>query len=456
MSERREALDRTRLSILVVDDDPAMQEVFEACFAADDHLLEVVSRADGARQRVEEDLFDLAFVDLRLEDESGLDLIPDLLARNPWLKVVVVTGHGSIDTAVEAMRRGAADYLTKPFEPTRLRVIAERTSRVRKLEDRVRDLELQVERLTPPPFLDTANPEMRRALSVARQVAETDATVLLRGESGTGKGVLAQAIHDWSERRNGPFSEINCPSLSTELLRSELFGHVKGAFTGAVRTKPGKITVTDGGTLFLDEIGDLPGDIQPQLLRFLQSREYERLGDPQTRRADVRIICATNRDLDRAIESGSFREDLYYRLRVIEIFVPPLRERPQDIRTLADRFLDFFAAKYSRSIRGFSAEARDRILEHSWPGNVRELQNAIERAVILCRSDEIGTSLLPLEVSGPASSPLPGSNGLVSLKAMEKRYIEHVLANTGSIEEAAEVLDVAPSTLWRRRRKYGI
>jgi NtrC-family two-component system response regulator AlgB len=279
---------------------------------------------------------------------------------------------------------------------------------------------------------------------------------LITGESGTGKGVLARAIHDWSHRATHPFAAVNCPALSAELLRSELFGHVKGAFTGATDTKVGKIEFADGGTLFLDEVGLLVSEIQPRLLRFLQDKEYERVGDPKPRHADVRLIAATNRDLHEAVSRGEFRDDLYYRINVINISLAPLRARRDDIPGLAQSFVRFFGAKYGKPLEGFTDEAIELLRAQTWPGNVRELQNVVERAVILTRSTRIGTALLPSSESPRPGIPGNDRSGLTTLKQMEERYIRHVLEVTESLDEAATVLGVAPSTLWRLRRKYRI
>ena len=449
------------LKVLIIDDDPDIRDTLALVLEKDHHHAVSLGNAEEALALTERTVFDLVFLDMRLGSASGLDLIPRILDTSPWAKIVLITAHGSVESAVEAIRRGAFDYLTKPFTPTHVRVIAERIDRLRSLERRIEALEEDRERLVPAARLQSGNATMKRVLELAERVAESDATVLIRGESGTGKGVVAEAIHQWSRRAQGPFSTVNCPSLSSALLQSELFGHVKGAFTGAVGTKAGRIEVTEGGTLFLDEVGDLPGEIQPRLLRFLQTREYERVGDPKTRRADVRLIAATNRNLEAAVSDGDFREDLFYRLNVVTFTIPPLRDRPEDLEDYADHFLDFFAARYGRPSLRYSKAAKDYIMSHGWPGNVRELQNAVERATILSVGEEVTPESLPRtdapQGSVVASTPMPAlGNELVSLEEMEKRYITYVLEKTSSIEEAAETLDVAPSTLWRRRRKHGI
>ncbi len=446
----------TKLRIMIVDDDVTIRESVALVFEGGPHHILKCSGVDHALVAATREMFDLAFVDLQLGENSGLDLIPELIDRAPWIKVVVVTADGSIGTAVEAVRRGALEYLRKPLSPDELRQSASRVADIRALERRLESLEQDVGHFSPATYLDSRSPEMKRAIATAETVASSDATVLLTGESGTGKGVLARAIHGWSTRADEAFGVVNCPSLSSALLQSELFGHVRGAFTGAISDKVGKIAATDSGTLFLDEVGDLPTEIQPQLLRFLQDREYERLGDPESRSADVRVIAATNRDLSQSIQDGSFREDLYYRLNVIPIHIPPLRERREDVEALATLFLRFYAAKYGRKIEEFTDAARRAISDYDWPGNVRELQNAIERAVILAGSDRVVASSLPRDVRSGLERVGIIEDDLPTLEGMEQRYIEHVLGQTDSIERAAEILDVAPSTLWRRRRKYGI
>jgi NtrC-family two-component system response regulator AlgB len=285
-------------------------------------------------------------------------------------------------------------------------------------------------------------------------VAASDTTVLLRGESGTGKGVLARAIHAWSDRAQRSFGIVSCPALSPQLLESELFGHARGAFTGAIRDNPGRVASTDGGTLFLDEIGDLPLSLQPKLLRFVQDREYERVGESTPRRADVRMIAATNVDLDAAVREGRFREDLLYRINVVQIELPPLRDRPEDILDLAERFLA--ELRRGKAIAGFTDEAQAALRSYSWPGNVRELRNVIERALILCRTEQIGVELLPANFTPSRGESEIAVGDSVSLDRLEETHIRRVLARAKSLEEAAEILGIDVATLWRRRKKYGI
>jgi NtrC-family two-component system response regulator AlgB len=377
-----------------------------------------------------------------------------LLAQTPWIKIVVITAYASIDTAVEAMRRGATDYIPKPFTPAQVKLAVHKVLETRTLEQRVASLQEDLGRLNPEVDFSTTSPAMERVLKLARQVAATDATLLLRGESGTGKTVLARAIHYWSPRVNKPIRIVSCPAFSPELLESELFGHVKGAFTGAVRDNPGRIATCESGTLLLDEIGDLPANLQPKLLRFLQDKEYERVGDYTTRKADVRIIAATNRDLDQAVKEGRFREDLFYRLNVIQLEVPPLRDRSEDIIPLAERLLAFFGRARHHTFFGFTPEALQILRQYSWQGNLRELRNVVERAAILCQTDRVGTECLPENLLPSDSGARLGDR--VSLEKIEEEHIRRVLATAKSIQEAADILGIDQATLWRRRKKYGI
>src|SRR5512143_1847408 len=383
------------INVLVVDDESNIRKTLAICLEAEGHHVTAVSNFQDAVAEASRRTFHMGFVDLRLGTASGLDLIPVLLSGAPWMKVVVITAYASIETAVEAMRRGATDYIPKPFTPAQVLLVVRKVEEVRTLEQKVATLREDLERTTPSVGFSSASPAMQRAMEIARQVAPTDAAVLLRGESGTGKTVLARAIHGWSRRSEKPFGVVSCPSLPTELLESELFGHVKGAFTGAVRDNPGRIAACEGGTLLLDEIGDLPLSLQPKLLRFLQDREYERVGDSATRKADVRILSATNTDLEKAVREGRFREDLFYRLNVIQIEIPPLRERPEDIAVVAGRLLTFYGRVHHRRILGFSDEALKVLKGYPWPGNIRELRNVVERASILCASDRVDVTHLP-------------------------------------------------------------
>jgi NtrC-family two-component system response regulator AlgB len=312
-----------------------------------------------------------------------------------------------------------------------------------------------VRAVVPEADLQTVEQAMRQALDIAFKAAGSEATILLRGESGTGKGVLARAIHAHSPRASGPFVTVACPSLSAELLESELFGHVRGSFTSAVRDTVGKVAVAEGGTLFLDEIGDLPAPLQPKLLRLLQEKRYERVGETVTKASDVRILAATNHDLEADTAAGTFREDLLYRLNVIEVTLPTLRQRTKDVVPLAEHLLRFFARQAGKSISGFTEEARAAFLRYPWPGNLRELRNALERAVILAAGDVIGLGDLPAQIGSPPRAGVV-VGGRVSLEELEAEHIRRVLTATATIEEAATVLGIDPSTLYRKRKRYGL
>jgi NtrC-family two-component system response regulator AlgB len=442
------------LNVLVVDDEANIRKTLAVCLETRGHRVTAIGTLKDAQEEAALQVFDLAFVDLRLGTDSGMDLISLLKSTCPWIKIVVITAYASVDTAVEAIRRGATDYIPKPFKPDQVMLVTERIATLHEMEQRISGLQEDLERLHPEVLFQSRHPGMQRAIELARQVAPSEAVVMLRGPSGTGKTVLARAIHGWSHRATKPLGTISCPTLSPELLESELFGHVRGAFTGALRDNPGRVAACEGGTLFLDEIGDLPLSIQPKLLRFIQDREYERLGDQRTRRADVRILAATNADLEQAVKDGRFREDLYYRLNVIQIEIPPLRDRPDDAELLATTMLGFFGAQNHKVFRGFSEDALRALRNYQWPGNIRELRNVIERAAILCLGDVIGVENLPESVS-PYHPPIQLGDR-VPLGVIEENHIRRVLAATKSLQEAADVLGIDQATLWRKRKHYGI
>lgn len=441
------------LRILIIDDEKNIRTTLTMCLEGMGCQVTAVPSGQAALAALGRQAFDLAFLDLRLGGTNGLDLLPQLLSESPNLAVVVITAYATFDTAVEAIKRGATDYLPKPFTPAQIRHLVEQLKDRRALAARVRDLEGQLHEAVPEVDLETAAPKMRAVLDMIMRAAKSEATVLLRGESGTGKGVFARLLHAQSARAAGPFVVVNCPTLSEELLASELFGHTKGAFTGAIRDQAGRVEAAQGGTLFLDEIGEISPGLQVKLLRFLQEKEFERIGENKTRRADVRVLAATNRDIEMDVKTGRFREDLWYRLNVIEIATPPLRERTEDIVRLARGFLTFFARAAGRPLLELSKAAEAALLTYTWPGNVRELRNAIERAVILWPAQVIEPQAFPGGITAHAAAG-PQFGGDFSLEAIEREHILRVLARIPVLEEAAHILGVDSSTLWRKRKKY--
>jgi NtrC-family two-component system response regulator AlgB len=469
--------------ILIVDDEPNIRRTLSLQLEGRGHRVRTAGSVEEAMRESAGRRFDVALVDLRLGTGSGLELLSWLRAEDPALKTVVITAYASFETAVEAMKRGASDYLVKPFGPMELDLALEKVAELTRLERKVQALEGNLALAgdaDPETELASQSAAMQAVLRLARQAAGSDMRVLLRGESGTGKGAVARAIHHWSPRRERPFVVVPAPALPAELLESELFGHARGAFTGALRTNPGRVALAEGGTLLLDEIGDLPLGLQPKLLRFIQEREYERVGDPVPRQADVRILAATNRDLEQSVREGRFREDLFYRLNVLTLEIPPLRERREDIRPIALGFLASFGRQYHKPGLELTAEAVGLLLDYPWPGNVRELRNAIERATMLSEGQAIGPALLlPKAVAGPSAGPplplpsgtldraaVPGSGAagdaglqlgdLAPLSEVEQEHIRRVLARTASLREAAAVLGIDQATLWRRRKQHGL
>jgi len=443
-----------RLSILIVDDEINIRKTLSYCLADEEHTVIAVSNPADAVEEAKRRSFDMAFVDLKLGEEDGMKLIPVLLSDSPWTKVVVITAHATIESAVEAMRRGAVDYIAKPFTPDQVRLVTRRIGRFLELETEIATLKGDIHRLGPEAQLESKNAGMKRVIETARKAASSDAIVLLQGESGTGKSIFAGAIHHWSPRAARSMGVVSCPAMPHDLLESELFGHTKGAFTGAVRDNPGRIAACEGGTILLDEIGDMPLSLQAKLLRFIQDKEYERLGEATPRKADVRIIAATNVDLEKRVAAGHFREDLFYRLNVITLTVPLLRDRPEDIMPLATEFLAYFCRANHKAILGFTDEAEQSMMNYAWPGNVRELRNAVERAVILGIGERIGKNDLPDNMAPAAEIPIIGDR--VPLSTIEELHIRRVMANSASLQEAADVLGIDQATLWRRRKTYGI
>lgn len=451
MNEQKSAA----LRVLVIDDEKNILTTLTVCLESLGCTVTAVSSPQSALQAVGRQVFDLAFLDLRLKEASGLELLPMLLKECPALAVVMITAYANFDTAVQAIKQGAVDYLPKPFTPAQIRHVVQLATERHAMQRRVADLEGKLADSAPEADLTTASTKMHAVLDMVARAAASDAAVLLRGENGTGKGVLARALHAQSRRAGHPFVMVNCPTLSDELLASELFGHARGAFTGAVRDQPGRVEGAQGGTLFLDEVGEIAQGLQAKLLRFLQDKQFERIGENKTRYADVRVVTATNCNLEQAVQAGRFREDLLYRLNVIEISLPPLRERSEDILPIARRFLRFFARAAHRAPMELSKDAEGVLLSYPWPGNIRELRNAMERATIMWPAQMIEPPALPERIVAH-SAPGPRLGGDCTIEQIEREHILRVLARTKTQDEATSILGIDGSTLWRKRRKYGV
>ena len=450
------------MDFLIIDDDKTFRDA--TCFLIEDagHYAEGVGSGRLGLDSLKEDKWDAVLLDVNLGNENGLDVLVEIQKQYPDIPVVMFTAQGSVKTAVEAMRRGAVDFLEKPFQREQFMTVLARLQRFQQMSRRIERLEreaTEIKSQSLEPIFDFTTPTMREVMEVLLRAAKTPASILIFGESGTGKSVAARAVHQQSHLADKPFVTVSCPSLSKELLESELFGHVRGSFTGAIKDHWGKVKAAEGGTLFLDEIGDLPMEIQPKLLRLLQEREYERLGENITRQANLRVIAATNRDLKKRVAEGLFREDLYFRLNVIAVEMPPLRSRDEDLIRFAEHYEKFFAEQCARPLNGLSPEAIASIRAYSWPGNLRELRNAIERAVILTKHDKLSPEDFPAELraqnttSIAALDDLPQVGSLVSLEKLEQAHVGKVIERTSTLTEAAQILGIDQATLYRKRKK---
>ena len=455
-------------SVLIIDDNETMREAMAISVARMGHR--VVAAASGAEglAAAERGRFDFVVTDLKMDGVDGIEVVRRLRAADPQAVILVVTAFGTVETAVEAMKEGAFDFIQKPFPPEVLRAKVEKGLEVaasRREVQRLRELSRSLAEDATPRFdLDSmvgVSRAMQQIAAAVRKVAGTDTTVLVQGESGTGKELVARALHDLSPRREGPFVAVNCAALAEGLLESELFGHEKGAFTGAIRRKLGRFELADGGTLFLDEIGEIGPALQTRLLRVLQEREIQRVGGDETIRVDVRVISATNRDLAALVREGRFREDLFYRLHIVPISLPPLRERREDIGPLAEHFVRKHAPRINRAVRGVSEEARAALERYAWPGNVRELENAIEQALVFCEAEEIGLADLPPQITERRARPtldLPtGDLSLTEiLEDLERQLIARAYEKAAGVKtETARLLGIKTSALYYKLEKYG-
>lgn len=453
------------MDFLVIDDDKTFRDA--TCFLIEEagHYAQGAESGRLALETLKEDKFDAVLLDLNLADENGLDVLTEMQKQFPQTPVVMFTAQGSIKVAVEAMRQGAVDFLEKPFQREQFLTVLARLQRLSQMGRRIERLEQEVAESRArsiEPLFDFTTPALREVMDVLVRAAKTPASILILGESGTGKSVMARIVRDQSHLADKPFVVVSCPSLSRELLESELFGHARGSFTGAIKDHWGKVRAAEGGTLFLDEIGDLPMEIQPKLLRLLQEKEYERLGENTTRQANVRIIAATNRDLKKRVAEGTFREDLFFRLNVIVVEMPPLRKLEADLMRFSEYYAKYFAEQCGRKLDGFSPETAGLIRGYSWPGNLRELRNAIEHAVILARESQILPADLPAELrglphaDGEGAEPPLAAGSLVSLEKLEETHLKKILQRTPSLTEAAHILGIDQATLYRKRKKIGL
>ena len=446
-----------RFHILLVDDEPVQREMIEGYLKRQGFKVLAAESAERALDLFRQEAFDLVLTDQKMAKMSGLELLQAVHAINPETPVILVTAFGTIEAAVAALKQGAIDYLTKPLNLDellhRIRLVSER---YRILNENRELREALQERHRIEGIIGESGP-MLEVLSLVRRVASSEATVLIRGESGTGKELIAKAIHFGSPRASGPLVKVNCAALPEALLESELFGHEKGAFTGAISSRQGRFELANGGTIFLDEIGDLPLPLQAKLLRVLQEREYEKVGSSRPVAVNVRILAASHRALEDLIKAGQLREDLYYRLNVVTILIPALRERRSDITLLMDHFLRRYAEKNGKTIRGLTPDARDILLRYDYPGNVRELENIIERAVVLTRDDVIGSDDLPLTVQESEIVERDGEANLTAaVEALERRMIKDALARSDGVQtRAAELLGISERALRYKLIKYG-
>jgi DNA-binding NtrC family response regulator len=442
--------------ILIVDDEPFNLDLLEQELAEQGYGVERARDGQEALEKLQTSQPDLVFLDYMMPGMNGMEVLKEIRRRGIDVPVVMITAHGTIERAVEAMKEGAYDFITKPFEPDHVALIVRKALERQRLKTEVEILSEQVESRYRLVAGQSAN--MRRAVDAARTAAASKSTILLLGESGTGKEIFARSIHAWSNRAREPFVAINCVGLPRELLESELFGHEKGSFTGAHQLKKGKMELADGGTVFLDEIGDISQELQTKLLRFLQEREFERLGGTKAIHVDVRIVAATNRDLEKALQEGRFREDLYHRLNVIPIVLPPLRERKADIPTLANHFIERSSVETKKSFTGIRAEALEQLTAYDWPGNVRELANTIERAVVLGAGPEIGLEDLPARIAAAeASQTTEGLSYKKAIAAYRRELILKTLERTrGNRAAAAKALGLHRTHLMRLLRALRI
>ena len=449
---------KQRINILIADDEIFIREGLKEALQHADYRIDAVADGHQAREKLRTGRYHLAILDLRMPGPSGLELLEELSSRDADAQIVILTAHGNVSTAVEAMKKGAYDFLTKPVDLAHLRLVVERALDRLHLVTENRKLHNRLESQDPFRRLVRNSESMQAAAKLIKQVAQSDVPVLLRGETGVGKDLVARAIHERSKRSEHPFVAVNCGGFTEELFASEIFGHKRGAFTGAHADKPGRFALAEGGTLFLDEIGEVPSKNQVELLRALESHEYQPLGDPQVRRANVRILAATNRDLEKSVGDGSFREDLYYRLNVVPIDIPPLRQRREDIPVLLETFLDEACRAQEQAQKKLSPEAMAHLVAHPWPGNVRELRNLIQRIVVTCPENTILPEHLPTHLAAASTKPGHFSVRLgTSAADVEAELIRQTLQRvTANRRKAAAILGMSVRSLQYKLKQYNI
>jgi two-component system NtrC family response regulator len=449
------------LDILIVEDEPFQREMLRESLLREGHRVREAEDGDKALELLKANTFDLLLLDYRMTGMNGLEVLKEAKRLCPDVEAILITAYGAVETAVEAMKAGAADYLAKPIDLDELSLLIERIAKHRTLlrENDLLRRELGAKGVSTDTIRFRSS-RMAELIQLAGRVASSQATVLIQGETGTGKELMARLVHQLSARANRPIITVNCAAIPETLLESELFGHEKGAFTGAVQRRIGRFEQADGGTLFLDEIGELTPTVQVKLLRFLQEREFQRVGGERTLKADVRIVCATHQDLESRVKEGVFREDLFYRIHVVTLKIPPLRERREDIPILVDHFIQRYAMENQKNIQGVSREARDRLLRYDYPGNVRELENIIERAVVISQDPVISTPDLPFqECLDVDDTGEPGRTGTLheAMENLERRMIQEALEQAESNQsQAARLLGLSERMLRYKLKKYGL
>ncbi len=446
-------MNRERIKILIVDDEESVRESLAAWLERDGYTVETAPEGRSALEKLRAGPWSLVLLDLKMPGMDGLQVLTEARAIHPELPVLMMTAYATVDTAVQAIKCGAWDYLVKPFDAEELSLAVEKIASQEQLRHENQVLRKALKREVRFRELLSKSPAMRACFDLARAAARSNSTILVLGESGTGKEVFARAIHAESPRARGPFVAVSCAALTETLLESELFGHERGAFTGAVNRRKGKFEAAAGGTLFLDEVGDISPKLQLDLLRVLEDRQFFRVGGNEPVKAEVRIVAATNRDLEKAVASGSFREDLFYRLNVIPVRLPPLRDRLEDLPLLVENFLERLSIELEKPLHGVSADAMALMMAHRWPGNIRELRNVLERGAVIATSPIIGAAELGL-VSAPA---VAAEQRLASLEELERRHIGFVLDQLeGRVAPAARVLGIDRATLYNKIKKYGL